>query len=321
MSIDEVISQLQKKSKLSKEELRKKIDEVHVSYSGLITQEGAALILAKEMGVEIPTNRAKKLQIKNIIPGMRNVNFAGRIFRISPIRNFEKQDGKKGRVVNLFVADSTGYLRIPLWNDQVELVENESLKVGDVVQVVNASSRENIYGDVEIHVGKFGSIKPVEDGIDFISLEEINKKYFSAETPRVKIQDLVPGNFEIAAVITQVFKSNFVFESDSGEKFLVVSCLADDGSGDIRIVFFREIAEEVCNISTKYLEGISPEERYNKISDHLVGRMLVMSGRVQQNKIFENLELVVNSVKDINPLDESKRIVEGLESKLGENFG
>lgn len=321
MSIDEVMLQLQKKSKLSKEELRKKIDEVHASYSGLITKEGAALILAKDMGVEIPTSRTKKLQIKNILPGMGNINFLCRIFRISSIRNFEKQDGKKGRVVNLSVADSTGYVRMPLWDDQVELVENESLKVGDVVQVANVSSRENIYGDVEIHVGKFGSIKPVEEEVEFISLDEINKKYFSGQTPRVKIEELVPGNFEIAAVITHVFKSNFVFESDSGEKFLVVSCLADDGSDDIRVVFFREVAEEACKISTRDLEDLSPEERHNKISDQLVGRMLVMNGRVQQNKIFENLELVVNSVKDINPLDESKRIVEGLESKLGENFG
>jgi replication factor A1 len=314
MSLDEVIDQIHKKSKSSKEDITKKVDEIHGNYSGLITKEGAALILAKEMGVEMQTNQRKRLQIKNIIPGMRNVNFVGKITRISPVNSFEKQNGKKGRVCNLFVADSSGYVRLPLWNEQVELVENESLKIGDIVQVANAMSKENIYGDVEISVGKFGMIKRIDESDEFVDVKSI-ERYMPGENMRVKIASMVPGNFDVKATITRVFRGKFTFDSD-GEPSLVISCLIEDDSGEMRAVFFRETAEKLCGISAKEMESMDMDQRFERVSRAILGRELMLSGRAQMNKMSEAMELVVNSVKDINTLDESTRILEDVESRL-----
>ena len=98
---------------------------------------------------------------------------------------------------------------------------------------------------------------------------------------------------------------------------LVISCIADDGTGDLRVVFFRNLAERVCDISSQELVILNEEERYQKIKDKLLGRELIISGKVKKNQMFERLEMMANDFKDINVLDESKKVLEEIELKIG----
>lgn len=316
-SLEDLLSSIHKQSKVPLEKLRDMVEDKSIEFSGMITKEAAAHLIARELGASLPKAENSKLQIKNIVPGMRNVNIIGRIVRISPINEFEKKNGNKGRVVNIFVSDGTGHTRVPLWNDQVKIVEEEILKVGDAVQIFGGMSKENMYGEVEISVGKFGGLRKLEDEYLAPSLESVGKNYFPELGERVKIAELVPGNFETRGTVVQIFRGNFIFETDAGEKALVVSCLLDDGTGDIRTVFFRNLAEEFSGLKPNDLEGLELEARLEAVRRNIIGKDVVVSGKVKKNNFFDSLEMIADSVKDLNPLEESKRVVEELEAEIG----
>jgi len=336
VSIEELLNELEKSTNLSREDLLGKIDQKQKDLSGLISFEGAAYLIAREFGLDLLEKARKELQIKNIVPGLKKVSVCGRVFKISPIVEFTKQNGNKGRVVNLFIGDATGHMRLPLWNEQVKLVEEESIRLGDTVQIINGFAKENIYGDVEVSLGKFGSIRPIED-IGFPAAEELIKRTFAASSERTNIANLVPGNFEIKGNIVNVFKGKFLFNvcpicgSSLFEKEgsfrcsehaevepnanLVVSAIIDDGSDDMRVVFFRNQAEKLLGLTAAELVGLDPEKRYQLIKEKILGKELLLLGRVKKSNISDRLELIVNEVKDLNVLEESKKLAEEIELK------
>lgn len=315
-NLEEILSSIQKQSNMTAEQINELIEDKCLEFSGMITKEAAAHLVAREMGLSLPKAENNKLQIKNIVPGMRNVNVIGRVFKISPINEFKKKNGESGRVVNIFISDGTGYTRVPLWNDQVKIVEDELIKISDAIQIFGGMSKENMYGEVEISVGKFGGLRKLDDEYAAPSLDSIGKNYFS-ESNQVKIAGLVPGSFDIRGTIVQIFRGNFVFETDSGEKAMVISCLVDDGTGDIRTVFFRDVAEKISGLKPQDLENLDLEARQDLIRKEIIGKEIIISGKVKKNKFFDTIEMIADSVKDINPIEESKRIVEELEAKIG----
>ena len=52
-------------------------------------------------------------------------------------RSLVEKNGKKGKVVNLMLADETGQIRLSLWNEQVKLVEESQIKEGVVIEITN----------------------------------------------------------------------------------------------------------------------------------------------------------------------------------------
>ncbi len=329
MNFEKLVNEIVDKSGLSKEEILDKINKKIIELSGLVTKEGAALLVGKELGLDII--RKPSLKIKDIEIGMKGFNIEGRIFKITDIVNFEREDGVKGRVSNLYIADETGFVRIPLWNDQVDLIDKLQLKVGDTIQIVNGIARENVFGWLEIVLGKFGRIRKIEnDGLP--SIEKIMSQIYTNKPKRVKIKDLERGYYEIRGTIVHVFDSNFIFQvcpvcqttiknsycEEHGEvdpdKFLVVSTIIDDGSGNIRAVFFRDVAEKLLGISADDLEKNNIKETKSIIDSRLLGKELVLRGRVKENKIFKRLEFIVNEVEELNVLNETKKILEELKN-------
>lgn len=338
--LEKILSKIENLTNIPKEELLERVNKKYNDLSGLITIEGAAFLLAKELGVNLSNEAYRQLKIKNIVPAMRNLNVIGRIFKISPINEFERTDSSKGKVVNLFIADNTGYLKLPLWNEQVKLVEEEEIKLGDVIQIVNGLAKENIFGGIEISLGKYGTVKQIEDNPELPTVEELMKKLLSYNPERANLKDITPGYFEVNGTVATLFKGNFLFnvcslcgnslkETNKGYRCeehgdvepnpaLVMSCIIDDGTDDMRIIFFRELAEKLCGITAKELSGLDVERRYELMKGKLLGRELLVTGRVKKNKRFNRLEMIADSFKDLNILEESKELAEELELRVGE---
>ena len=310
MMVEELLQELEKKSGLSREELMKRIDKKISELDNLITVEGAIYLVARELGIELPSPR-RRVTISSILPGMRKVSFIGRVFKISRIVEFGV--GNKGKVVNLFVGDSTGYVKIPLWNEQVNFIDQKKVTVGSLVQVINGFAREGIYGEVEVSLGKFGMLKVLDTEIPEIpSAEELVQKFSSFE--KVKIKDIRPGNFEITGFIVKIFKANYVYNSN-GEKIMIIPVLIDDGTGDIRVSFFRELAETLAGISVDELEKIEEDKRKSFLEERLLGKEIIVEGRVKKNEMYDKLEMVATNIKPFNPTEESYKLVEELENE------
>lgn len=310
MGVEELLQELEKRSGLSREELMKRIDRKISELDNLITVEGAIYLIARELGIELPSPR-RRVTISSILPGMRKVSFIGRVFKISRIVEFGV--GNKGKVVNLFVGDSTGYVKIPLWNEQVNFIDQKKVTVGSLVQVINGFAREGIYGEVEVSLGKFGMLKVLDAEIPEIpSAEELVQKFSSFE--KVKIKDIRPGNFEITGFIVKIFKANYVYNSN-GEKIMIIPTLIDDGTGDIRVSFFRELAETLAGISVDELEKIEEDKRKSFLEERLLGKEIIVEGRVKKNDMYDRLEMVATNIKPFNPTEESYKLAEELENE------
>jgi replication factor A1 len=310
MKVEELLQELEMKSKLSREEIMKRIEKKINELDNLITIEGAVYLVARDLGIELPSEK-RRVTISSIIPGMRKISFVGRVFKISRIVEFGV--GNKGRVVNLFVGDGTGYVKIPLWNEQVNFIDQKKVTVGSLVQIINGFAREGIYGEVEVSLGKFGMLKVLDTEIPEIpSAEELVQKFSSFE--KVKIKDIRPGNFEITGFIVKIFKANYVYNSN-GEKIMIIPTLIDDGTGDIRVSFFRELAETLAGISVDELEKIEEDKRKSFLEERLLGKEIIVEGRVKKNEMYDRLEIVATNVKPFNPTEESYKLVEELENE------
>ena len=310
MRVEELLQELERKSGLSREDLMKRIDKKINELDNLITIEGAIYLVARDLGIELPSER-RRVTISSILPGMRRVSFVGRVFKICRIVEFGV--GKKGKVVNLFVGDSTGYVKIPLWNEQVSFIDQKKVTIGSLVQVINGFAREGIYGEVEVSLGRFGMLKVLDSEIPEIpSPEELAQKFSSFE--KIKIKDIRPGNFEITGFIVKVLKGSYIYNSN-GEKIMVIPTLMDDGSGDIRVSFFRELAETLASVSLEELEKIEEDKRKSFLEERLLGREIIVEGRVKKNEMYDRLEMVATNVKPFNPTEESYKLVEELENE------
>jgi ssDNA-binding replication factor A large subunit len=329
--IDELIAKITTASRLSEEEIKNLIEEKQIELSGLISEEGAAYLVAKELGLEL-RRETERLNIENVMPGMQNVNVTGKITRISPVREF-KTEKAEGRVANITIGDKTGSVRMSLWNEEIEKLAG--LAVGDVVNIRGYVKSDNLM-QPEIRLGRKGEIVKLEG-------EEISQEFVSVAaqnyqrvSERSFIGDLREGLYRsVRAPILQVFEGNVFYEvcpeckkrlkeTDQGwncaehgsveaEYNIVISGIIDDGTGNVRAVFFNDVAEKL--IGTTKVEAKKLFDRKKKLEAVLslipLGKDFVFDGRVRHNDIFDRLEFIVNSV---SPVDLKKEI-EGMMGK------
>ena len=111
---------------------------------------------------------------------MNDVTVEGRLIAVFPARSFNGAE-KSGKFATLMIVDDDGLLRVVLWNDKADSVENGELKAGEVVRLVHGYTREDRYGKVELHLGGKSKIEINTDA---------NVVYPSLEKFATKISDL-----------------------------------------------------------------------------------------------------------------------------------
>lgn len=72
-------------------------------------------------------------------------------------REFEKF-GKAGRVCNAIIKDSSGSVKLTLWNEQIDQVNT-----GDTIKITNGWVSE-WQGEKQLSTGKFGKLEIVKKG-------------------------------------------------------------------------------------------------------------------------------------------------------------
>ena len=120
---EQIIERIKKEAKVSEEEINGKIDSKMKQLSGLISKEGAAHIVANELGIKLFDSFSGKLQIKNIIVGLRSVETVGRVLQTYELREFTTNE-RQGKVASLVIGDETGTMRIVMWGEQADNIKN-----------------------------------------------------------------------------------------------------------------------------------------------------------------------------------------------------
>ncbi|KHO47528.1 MAG: replication factor A1 [archaeon GW2011_AR5] len=324
--LNELLKKISSESGMDEREIMDRIEEKRAELSDLISEEGAAYIVAKELGISIV--KQERLDISHVIPGMQNVDVVGRITKLSPVREFSTEKGS-GRVANVTIADETGSVRLSLWNDEIKSIEG--METGDTIRVRGYVKEDNL-GNPEIRIGRYGAIAKSDE-----TIATIKQTRRSAE--RVLIRDLSEGGYkEIRSPLIQIFESNVFYEIcpqcrsriklDEKEDFvcadhgviespdygMIISGIADDGSESIRIVFFNENAEKILGMTTKEAKKLFDKKKKLDAILGLIplGREFVFEGRARRNQLFERLEFITSDVKPVDVKQEIEMILNNL---------
>ncbi len=254
--IDELLEIISVKTGMSKEEILLRIRNKQRELSGLVSEEGAAYIVANELGVKTRNHVVESiLKLKEINPEMKSVNVMGRVKAIYGPREFTTKTGVRNKVANLEVVDLTGPGRIVLWNmHDIEKLEKGIVNVGKVIKVKSGYVREGLNGRLEVHVGNRGIL--VENPED----------YREDEFPQVpsgeqKISELQPNS--PATLAARVMSKYEIREFNSnGRSGKVANALINDGTGTARLVLWNEKTD----LLSKFNEGdvIKIENGYAK---------------------------------------------------------
>lgn len=335
---ERILETIHQKSGLSKEEIESKIDAKLKQLSGLISREGAGHIVANELGVKLIEQLSGKLKIGNILAGMRDVETEGRVVRVFEARSFETQQGP-GRVASFVLGDDTGTVRVVLWNNQAdkinELAENSTVKV--VGGYTRGRKDQNGNDRVEVHLNDRSRLIMNPPGV---KIAEIKPRFL-----RKKIHDLSSDDqqVEILGTIYQVFDPRFFevcpkcgkrarMENDAFKceahgavtpsYSYVLNLFLDDGTSTIRLVCFREQALRLLNKSNdEFLAYRQAPESFEQVKNDLLGQIIKVNGRVTRNELFDRLELIAQLVfPNPDPQEELKRI-ERESGKTGEVSG
>ena len=297
---ERILEKIAKSAGISLEEIERRIEAKRSKLSGLISKEGAAQVVAAELGISFEN---EKLKIDELLPGMRRVNLIGKIVDISPVRSFKTKRGDESKVVNLLLADDTSNIKVVLWDtNHISLIEKGEMSKDKSVEIGNASMRDN-----ELHLGSFSEIKISNETFENVVTERIFREK--------NILDLKKGESAgVRAFIVQIFTPRFfnvcpecnkkvVMEGEAfmcqehkkvvPEKRSVTNVVLDDGTETIRAVLFNGLD----------LLGITETEDVEKLTlqkESLLGKEMIFSGNVRNNAFFNNPELILDEVKELD---------------------
>ncbi|MBI4896206.1 MAG: DUF2240 family protein [Candidatus Aenigmarchaeota archaeon] len=319
--LDDLVQKIAAEADMSKEQILQKIEEKKDELSSMISDEGAAYIVAKELGVNI-LPQVIDLKIENIVPEMKSVELVGKITRMADVKAF-KTEKAEGRLLTFWIADETASIRVVLWNDEIE--KADGLQAGDVIRI-KGFVREN-RGQPEIRLGRFGKIAKSDKEIQDVQM-------FTRTIERGEIARLRDGdNKEVRAILLKVFDSHLFYETcpqcnkrlkKSEQGFscdehgatapayqMLLSGIIDDGTGSIRIVCFRDHAEHLVGMTAADAKALADAGEQKKIFANIpIGKELLIRGSVRNNQLFNRVEMIVNGVRDVDVKKEIEMLLE-----------
>ena len=174
------------------------------------------------------------IPVADIRADMDNINVSGRILDIGEIRTFEKKDGSTGRVGNLLLGDSTGKIRLTLWDEKTSFLDE--VDFDETIEVLHAYSRENAFNQqVELNLGNRGIIQKSEKEIEY-------KEKFT------DIADIIPGEtYSVQGKVSEIGELR-EFEREDGTENIVSNLILKDKTGSIRVTLWGEQAYVIEDI-------------------------------------------------------------------------
>jgi len=230
---------LAKHPELTEQQLLENLAEEKNRSGGLLGDETLLRLIAAKFGVEVTQQKtvfSSVLSSGRLFAGLNDVTVEGRLIAIFPVRSFNGAE-KSGKFATLMIVDADGLLRVVLWNDKVDLVENGELKAGQVVRLIHGYTREDRYGKVELHLGGKSKIEiNTDSNVVYPLLEKFATK-ISELTNTYRNVHLV-GKLKEASTLT-------TFTKGDGSEGKVLRFTFMDGSGAATVVAWNEKADEL----------------------------------------------------------------------------
>jgi len=305
--LENIILKIKKETSMSEDEIHTKIKSKMEELAGLVSEEGAAHILARELNINLVSDEPEELKIIDIKPYMRNLIVVAKVMRVFDTINFER-NSNPGKVKSLIIADETARLRVSFWHSAAEKIDD--IKEGDIIKLEKASSRDN-NGNVEVSTSFPDSIFINPEGIE---ITEVAAPSFN--DPKImKIAEISDDKYvSVVGAIVQAFKPNFYYScpeckkrlndgkcNEHGEVVPILSYVSnvflDDATGVLRTVFFNDQVEKLFGLSNKdFVELKDNSEELDKLKEKVLGKLIKVSGSIRYSSFSGQNELVANKL-------------------------
>ena len=320
---EKIVGLIAEKSGLSEEEINSKVREKISQLSDLVSKEGAAHIVANQLGISL-MNLPKKLKINEIKEGMRNVEAVGKVTKVFDVREFTVGE-REGKVGSFFMGDETGTIRVTMWGSMADNVKK--IKEGDIVKIkegytkMNNSSPEIHLNDKSIFIAN-----PEGESISEIKTSVYERKYLAEAKEGQKVEvlgtivqmfepryfELCPDCMKRARPKEEGFFCEIHGKVQEPKISYVFNAVIDDGTDNIRIVLYKQQAEEFFGkTEQEILSAKGDAQKIEALKSEVFGTTVKICGRIQTNPLFDRQELVAQSVsREINLEQEAKRVEE-----------
>ena len=247
MKTEAYINKIIEDTGLSKTEIQSLVEEKKEELKGLISDEGALFVIAKELGVEVSGENQEllneiELNISDITLNMKNIVLVGRIKDIFNLNSFKKSNGEVGYVGAFKLHDNTGDIRIVLWDDQVNVFKDERFEKNEIVKILNGNAKQGRYGGIEIHIGRFSKIVLAPEDVDYKKYPKIKEEF--------KLINEINENLGSISIEGKVMNRSPVreFTRKDGQNGKVSSLTVRDSSGKTRISFWNDDIDKIEKI-------------------------------------------------------------------------
>lgn len=330
MEVEDIIAKIVDETELEEDEVRENIEEKMEEFEGLVSEEGAVHLVAKEHGVQIAEQGGGELKIENIVPEMRKVHLKARVVDISDVNTFERDDDEEdGKVQNLVLGDETGTIRVTLWDEQTEIAEK--IDEDDVIEISGAYSVEDNQGNAELRLGDEVQVKMADED----DIAEVKNPNEAQEVPVIDVND-EGVTYRVKGMVLNVYTSNpyyttcpecedSVKEDEDGNYVceehgevepnhaLAISAVIDDGTDSIRGVFFREQARDLLGIDEDTeLEG--DVDAVEEAAEDSTGKEVELEGRTRYNDYFGRIEIIANQYEVLDTEKELEQLLDIMEA-------
>jgi replication factor A1 len=233
-----IVDILSKRRDLSEDHILALIEEKKKEGRGLLSDEGAARLVAEELLIQTRGSELGRMQVKNLVSGLNDVSISGRVLLVWPPQQFQRRDGTPGRVMRLILVDKSGRVRCALWDRHVDVASRTGNLQGKVVRIGHAYTRQGLTDEPEVHAGDRSSIEIDPQDIPSTDFPEFKDLF-------TQLGDLTTASNQVNAVgIVDSEPRHYTFSKENRTGSVLHMILADQ-SGTIPVVAWNEKAEEL----------------------------------------------------------------------------
>ncbi|MDO8427754.1 MAG: OB-fold nucleic acid binding domain-containing protein [Candidatus Diapherotrites archaeon] len=159
-SAEEIVQTIVQKTGKSISEIHAIVQEKRSKFAGLLTEQGAAFLVARELGAGIETEKyaSEKLSIAQLRNGLRGLEIQGIVQAVFPEKEFKKGE-KIGKRKTILISDGSGEISCTFWNDQIQKLEK--VENGDTLKLTNCFVTEYL-GKNQLNIGNAFTAEIIE---------------------------------------------------------------------------------------------------------------------------------------------------------------
>jgi len=307
----EYVQKILASTKLGETEIKKLVEKKRAELKGLISEEGALYIVAKELGVNLNGEKAQGSNgqspkdvldsISQVSEGKKNIVLYGRIREIYDIHKFKRNQGEDGIVGSFILYDSSGEIKTVLWDEQTRIYMDERFVKNEVLKLVNVSAKLSRRGDVELHVGNYSGVEICPNDVDY------SKYPIIKELVDIGSINLTKKSVNIEGIVTQKFPvKEFTRRDETIGK--VGTLIVRDATGITKVTLWDDNTQKIKDIGVK--DVVSITRLTPKIST-LDSESIELHATLKTNvkKIDKAIEIESEMVESIEALRSKKDLV------------